>query len=111
MTKLIGENQHSKTVYTTITALKNHICMEGLPRWPGDKVSASQCRSCRRRGSIPGGGGGGGWISWRRKWQHTVAFLPEKSHWQRSLEGYSAWSCKQLDTTERLSAHICMDKC
>ena len=27
-------------------------------------------------------------IPWRRKWQLTPVFLPEKSHRQRSLEGY-----------------------
>ena len=27
----------------------------------------------------------------------------KKSHWQRSLAGYSPWGCKDLDTTEHLS--------
>ena len=31
-----------------------------------------------------------GTIPWRRKWQLTSAFLPGKSHGQRSLAGYSA---------------------
>ena len=44
-------------------------------------------------------------IPWRRKWQHTLVFSPEKSHGQRSLAGYSAWSCKEYDTTERLSIY------
>ena len=39
-------------------------------------------------------------IPWRRKWQPTSVFLPEKPHEQRSLAGYSPWSCKELDTTE-----------
>ena len=30
-----------------------------------------------------------GEIPWRRKWQHTPALLPGKSHGQRSLVGYS----------------------
>ena len=30
-----------------------------------------------------------GKITWRRKWQPTPVFLPEKSHWQKSLAGYS----------------------
>ena len=30
-------------------------------------------------------------IPWRRKWQLTPAFLPGKSHGQRSLGGYSLW--------------------
>ena len=43
-----------------------------------------------------------GKIPWRRKWQPTPVFLPEKSHRQRSLAGYSPWGGKELDTTERL---------
>ena len=35
----------------------------------------------------------------RRKWQPTPAFLPEKSHGQRSLAGYGAKGCKELDMT------------
>ena len=31
---------------------------------------------------------------WRRKWQPIPVFLPGKSHGQRSLAGYSPWSCK-----------------
>ena len=38
-------------------------------------------------------------IPWRRKWQPTPVFLPGKSHGQKSLEGYSLWSCKELDMT------------
>ena len=32
----------------------------------------------------------------------TPVFLPGKSHGQRSLEDYSPWDHKELDTTERL---------
>ena len=28
-------------------------------------------------------------LLWSRKWQPTPVFLPEESHGQRSLEGYS----------------------
>ena len=35
-------------------------------------------------------------ISWRRKWQPTPSFLPEKSHGQRSLVGYSPWAHKRV---------------
>ena len=45
-----------------------------------------------------------GKIPWRRKWQPTPVFLPEKSHGQRSLAGYSPWSCKKSDVTE----HACV---
>ena len=51
-------------------------------------------------GSIPGWG-----RSLRRKWQPTPVFLSGESHGQRSLEGYSLWGRKELNTTERLT-HI-----
>ena len=44
-----------------------------------------------------------GKIPWKRKWQPIPVFLPEKSHGQRSLEGYSPWSNKELNTTYQLS--------
>ena len=34
--------------------------------------------------------------------QPTPVFLPGEFHEQRSLEGYSPWGCKELDTTEQL---------
>ena len=40
------------------------------------------------------------YIHWRREWQSTPVFLPGEFHGQRSLVGYSSWSCKELDTTE-----------
>ena len=39
-------------------------------------------------------------IPWRRAWQLTPVFMPEVSHEQRSLVGYSPQSLKELDTTE-----------
>ena len=39
-------------------------------------------------------------IPWRKKWQPTPVFLPEKSHGQRSVVGYSTKGCKELDVTE-----------
>ena len=39
-------------------------------------------------------------IPWRREWPTTLVFLPGESHGQRKLVGYSAWGCKELDTTE-----------
>ena len=35
---------------------------------------------------------------WRRKWQCTPAFLPEKFHGQRMLVGYRPSSCTGSDT-------------
>ena len=40
--------------------------------------------------SSPGGG----------KWQPTPVFLPENSHGQRSLAGYSQWGHTELNMTE-----------
>ena len=39
-------------------------------------------------------------IPWRRKWQPAPAFLPGKSHGQRSLAGCSPWGGKELDAVE-----------
>ena len=40
---------------------------------------------------------------WRRKWQPTPLFLPEKSHGQRNLAGPSPRGCKESDMTHGLS--------
>ena len=42
--------------------------------------------------------------------QPPPAFLPRKSHGQKSLVGYSPWGCKESDTTERLSLYLQTDK-
>ena len=60
------------------------------------KESACQCRRHRFDPWV-------GKIPWRRKWQPTPAFLPGKSHGQRSLVGYSPWSHKESDMTEQLT--------
>ena len=54
----------------------------GFLRWLSCKASSCQCR---RRGFNPWVGK----IPCRREWQPTPVFLPEDSHEQRSLEGYS----------------------
>ena len=76
--------------------LNNTIIQLGLPWWLNGKESTCQCR---RRGFLP-------WVRkspWRRKWQPTPVFLPVESHGQSSLEGYSPWGLKELDTTYRLN--------
>ena len=35
-------------------------------------------------------------MPWRRDWLPIPVFLPEKSHGQRSLAGYSPWGCKRV---------------
>ena len=57
----------------------------------------STCQ-CRRRRIDPSVGK----ILWRRKWQHTLVVLPEKSHKQRSLVVYSPRGHKELDRTEHV---------
>ena len=47
-----------------------------------------------------------GKIPWRRKWQPTLVFLPEESHGQKSLAGYSPWGHKEWGTTKRLTTHL-----
>ena len=51
---------------------------------------------CRRHGFDPWVGK----ITWRRKWQPTPVFLPEESHRQRILVGYTPWGHRESDTTE-----------
>ena len=43
---------------------------------------------------------------WRREWQHTPLFLPEKSRGQRRLAGYGPWDRKELDRTEWLTLTV-----
>ena len=45
-------------------------------------------------------------IPWRRAWQPTPVFLPEKPHGQRSLVGYSAWGREESDPTEHTHTHM-----
>ena len=71
----------------------------GLPWWLSGKEPI--CQSKR-----PGFDPWVGKIPWRRKWQHTPVFLPEKPHGQKSLVGYSPKGQKELDTTKWLSTHI-----
>ena len=37
---------------------------------------------------------------WRMEWPPTPVILPEESHGQRSLVGYSPWGRKESDSTE-----------
>ena len=46
-----------------------------------------------------------GKIPWRREWQPTPVFLPGEFHEWKSVVGYSPWSCKQSDMTERLTPY------
>ena len=61
----------------------------------------ANAREAGDAGSIPGLGK----ISWSRKWQPGLVFLPGKFHEQKNLSGYSSWGRKESDTTEQLSMH------
>ena len=60
----------------------------GLPWWLSSKELACQCSRHRFHPWVRR-------IPWRRKWLRTIVFLPEKSHGQRSLEGYGLGGCKR----------------
>ena len=47
---------------------------------------------------------GFGKIPWRRKWQPTPVFLPEESHGQRSLVGYSPFGITRSWTQRSMHA-------
>ena len=69
--------------------------IDRLPQW----LSGKECRRCRKHRFNP-------WVRktlWRRKWQPTPIFLPEKSHGQRGLVGYSTKGHKEADVTEQQS--------
>ena len=73
----------------------------GVPTWLSGKEPTCQCRRCSRCGFSS-------WvrkIPWSRKWNPTP-FLPGKFHKQRSLVGYSPWSCKELDTAEHAHPNL-----
>ena len=76
-----------------------------IPHWASqglsNKESACQCKRRKRHEFYPWVGT----IPWSRKQQLTCMFLPGKFHGQRSLVGYSPWSCNESDTTEYTHTH------
>ena len=73
------------------------------PFWlgfPGGAVGRNLAANAGDVSLIPGS------FPWRRKWHPNPVFLPGESHGQRSLEGYSPWGCKELDTTLWLSTAV-----
>ena len=66
------------------------------------KELACRFRRRKKRGFDPWGRKS----PWRKKMQPTPVFWSGESHGQRSLEGYSLWGHKQLETTEPLSLSI-----
>ena len=71
-------------------------CPEGTPGFPGGSDGKESTCNAGDQGLIPGSGRFPG----EGKWPLTPVFLPEESHGQRNLMGYSPWGCKELDTTK-----------
>ena len=61
-------------------------------------VGFSKQEYCRGLSLPANSGDMGPSLSWRRKWQPTPVFLPEKSHGQKSLVGYSPWGSQKSQT-------------
>ena len=70
-------------IYMSITSY-------GVSWWVSGKESTCQCKRHRFHPWIRK-------IPWKREWQPTPVFLPEKSHRQRTLTSYSPWGCKESD--------------
>ena len=63
-----------------------------------NKWLAFQSRKCKRCGFGPWMGK----IPWEGEWQPTPMVLPEKSHGQRSLAGYSPWAWLSMNALRLL---------
>ena len=72
--------------------------------FPGSSDHKQSVCNERDLGSIPGSGRSPG----EGIRQPTPVFLPEKSHEQRSLVGYSPWGHKELGMTESLTLEKAM---
>ena len=74
------------------TMLRPHMCnyVWCAPPWVFPDGSVGKESSCNVGDTGDAGSTHGlGILPWRRKWQPIPVFLPEKSHQQSSLEGYS----------------------
>ena len=79
-TKEVAKESIEIAAIDTVIALKPIVIKRGLPWWLSGEQPNCQCR---RHVFDPWVGK----IPWRRKWQPSPAFLPGKSHGQRSLVG------------------------
>jgi len=70
--------------------------------FPGGSDSKASAYNAGESGSIIGSGKSSG----EGNGSPLQYSCLEKSHGQRSMVGYSPWSCKELDRTERLHFHF-----
>ena len=98
---------HLTPVSASVTAWPS-LCLcllfryEDSYHWLASLLSGKESAcSAGAQGSIPRSGR----FPWKRKWQPTPVFFPGKSHWWKTLAGYSPWGRKESDTTERLYFH------
>ena len=96
-TKPSNNNNSSNRSYTLFD---EYYAPRVFPWWLSGKESAGQCKRCRFYPQVRK-------ISWRRKWQPILLFLPGKSLGQRSLVGYRPWIQKEPDMTERVNTTTC----
>ena len=82
------------TKNTLLDSWKCSYTTSHLPRWHSGKESFCQYR--RQETWVQ-------FLGWEdileRKWQHTLVFLPGKSHGKRSLAGYSLWDHRSFGHT------------
>ena len=69
---------------------------EGFPGGASGKEHRCQCRRCKRLWFDPWFGK----ITWKRKWQRTLVFLPGESNGQRRLADYSPQGLKESNMIE-----------
>ena len=80
-----GRIESDMTEWLTYKHTHIHTAIFGLLEQHSGKELACQCRKCKRLRISP-------WYRktpWRRKWQPTPVFLPEKPHGQKNLAGCS----------------------
>ena len=71
--------------------LRKYFSLHGFPRWLRGKQTTCQCRRLRLDPWIEK-------IPWKREWQPTPIFLPEKFHGQRSLAGLQSMGSQKSQT-------------
>ena len=82
-------NDWSDLIYCFLGELIHFCLFTGLPCWLSGKDFDCQCRQHRLDPWVRK-------ISWRRKGRLTAAFLPGKSHGQRSMAGCSPSGPKRV---------------